>query len=121
MLGHSDEYQTLVHNTGTTTSAPIPRVQRNRRNDWFMQSSYVMLGLGTILAILVGASFTVIPPGEVGIVVTLGRASTFVPGAHFRAPIISYLDLMSTKTQLLEQKNAIPTKEGLAVQLDTAV
>lgn len=80
-----------------------------------------MLGLGVVVASLLTAAFTVIPPGEVGIVVTLGRASTFAPGAHFRAPIVSYVTTMSTKTQLLEQENVIPTQEGLAVQLDTAV
>jgi prohibitin 2 len=83
--------------------------------------SWAVIGIGVVVAILLSAGFTVIPPGEVGIVVTLGRVSTFEPGAHFRIPCISYLKLMSTKTQLLEQQNVIPTKEGLAVQLDTAV
>jgi len=119
MEGSSDEYQPLLRNTVAVRSSPVPRLRTQR--DWFNASSWVMLGLGILIATLLGTSFTVIPPGEVGIVVTLGRASTFVPGAHFRAPIISYLDTMSTKTQLLEQQNVIPTNEGLAVQLDTAV
>lgn len=117
MAGGNEEYQTLLGSTSPSSA----RVSRSRQSSWFMDSPYVILGLGIVLSILIGISFTVIPPGEVGIVVTLGRASTFVPGAHFRAPIISYLDKMSTKTQLLEQNNVIPTKEGLAVQLDTAV
>ena len=40
---------------------------------------------------------------------------------HYRMPYASYLVKMSAKTQLLEQENLIPTKEGLSVKLDTAV
>lgn len=126
MEGSREEYQPLVHRSRGISTAPAPQQDpqgaTRRSNDWFMQqSSWVLIGLGILLASLMGAAFTVIPPGQVGIVVTLGRASTFAPGAHIRAPVISYLDTMSTKTQLLEQKNVIPTKEGLSVQLDTAV
>eukprot|EP00545_Synedropsis_sp_CCMP1620_P006120 CAMPEP_0119022858 /NCGR_PEP_ID=MMETSP1176-20130426/28861_1 /TAXON_ID=265551 /ORGANISM="Synedropsis recta cf, Strain CCMP1620" /LENGTH=250 /DNA_ID=CAMNT_0006977805 /DNA_START=69 /DNA_END=821 /DNA_ORIENTATION=- len=67
------------------------------------------------------ASFVVVPPGEVAVVVTLGHITTLDPGPHFRAPLISYVDRLSTKTQLLSQDNAIPTKEGLTVELQTAV
>ncbi len=63
----------------------------------------------------------VVPPGMVGVVVTLGHANAKSNGLHFRIPIVSSLHIMSTKTQLLEDKNVIPTKEGLAVTLDTAV
>lgn len=126
MAGSSDEYQSLVH--GTTTGGPSqPRGGRTtqRCNDIFFcgigSYSLILILSGIIIASLLAAGFTVIKPGEVGIVVTLGRASTFVPGAHFRIPGVSYVHTMSTKTQLLEQQNVIPTKEGLAVQLDTAV
>lgn len=76
---------------------------------------------GIFLLILFEASFTVIKPGEVGVIVTLGHITTFPPGPHFRAPFISRVTRMSTKTQLLEQANTIPTKEGLSVRLDTAM
>jgi len=76
---------------------------------------------GIFLLILFETSFTVIKPGEVGVVVTLGHITTFPPGPHFRAPFISRVTRMSTKTQLLEQANTIPTKEGLSVRLDTAM
>mmetsp|Transcript_95242 Transcript_95242/g.142729 ORF Transcript_95242/g.142729 Transcript_95242/m.142729 type:complete len:300 (+) Transcript_95242:229-1128(+) len=65
--------------------------------------------------------FFVVPPGMVGIVVTLGHIESFQSGLHSRIPWISHLELLSTKTQLLEEKNAVPTKEGLSVSLDTAV
>lgn len=63
----------------------------------------------------------VVPPGMVGVVVTLGHVHSYPNGLHFRLPIVSSLNIMTTKTQLLEEKNVIPTKEGLAVTLDTAV
>merc|ERR1711862_156222 len=83
-------------------------------------------GLLSIIAafiVLVGlfnCSF-VIHPGEIGIVVTFGHAASYFPGLHYRIPYVSELIRMSAKTQLLEEENLIPTKEGLAVTLDTAV
>lgn len=63
----------------------------------------------------------VVPPGAVGIVVTLGNIQASSNGLHFKAPLLSSLEILSTKTQLLEAQNVIPTKEGLSVTLDTAV
>jgi prohibitin 1 len=53
--------------------------------------------------------------------VTLGHIGTSSSGLHYRVPLVSTVEFLSTKTQLLEEKNVIPTKEGLAVTLDTAV
>lgn len=66
-------------------------------------------------------SFFVILPGYIGIVVTLGSARAFPPGPHFRLPLLSSLEVLTVKTQKLEGQNIIPTKEGLSVELDTAV
>jgi len=63
----------------------------------------------------------VVPPGYVGVVVTLGHVKSFPSGLHYKLPFVSELVTMSTKTQLLEEKNVVPTKEGLSVTLDTAV
>jgi len=68
-----------------------------------------------------GKSFTTVSPGEVGIVNTRGNLRALNPGRHRVKPFVSDVDHMSTKTQLLEQEHVIPTKEGLAVQLETAV
>ena len=65
--------------------------------------------------------FTIVGPGEVAIVVTLGKLSTLRPGIHFRSPLLSRIRKLSTRTQLLEQANTIPTKEGLSVRLETAM
>lgn len=107
---HPQEHDSLL-GTGRATQQSRP----------FSPNIFVVLGISLGVALLLFESFIVIPPGEIGIVVTLGHASVFTPGAHFRTPVVSYLKTMSTKTQLLEQENTIPTKEGLSVRLDTAV
>lgn len=81
----------------------------------------LLTSLGVIFLICAIETAYVVPPGMVGVVVTLGHVDARSSGLHFRIPIISSVEIMSTKTQLLEEKNVIPTKEGLAVTLDTAV
>eukprot|EP00747_Dinoflagellata_sp_TGD_P167457 gnl/TRDRNA2_/TRDRNA2_191901_c0_seq1.p1 gnl/TRDRNA2_/TRDRNA2_191901_c0~~gnl/TRDRNA2_/TRDRNA2_191901_c0_seq1.p1 ORF type:complete len:403 (-),score=70.40 gnl/TRDRNA2_/TRDRNA2_191901_c0_seq1:54-1262(-) len=73
------------------------------------------------LAIL-SSSLTVVPPGQMGIVNTFGATSTktFTSGLHLKAPV-SDVRLISVKTQLAEEKNFVPTQEGLTVELDTAL
>lgn len=68
------------------------------------------------------ASMRVVPPAHVGIVVTFGQVHTNVlcAGLHFASPV-SELYTFTTKTQLYEQQNHVPTKEGLTVDLDLAV
>mmetsp|Transcript_30555 Transcript_30555/g.91298 ORF Transcript_30555/g.91298 Transcript_30555/m.91298 type:complete len:104 (+) Transcript_30555:106-417(+) len=83
-------------------------------------SLFVLVG-AIVGFVALGKSFVEVPPGDVGIVVTRGNLRTVGPGMHQVRPFASDLDLMSTKTQLLEQGHSIPTKEGLNVQLDTAV
>merc|ERR1712139_419077 len=62
------------------------------------------------------------PPGEVGVVTILGKMNPdpLGPGLALRNPI-SRVQLFSTKTQLSEEENFVPTKEGLTVELDTAL
>ena len=84
---------------------------------------------GTTLAVAIAAVVLicifefafVVPPGAVGIVVTVGQVQSFESGVHYRIPFFSHVEYMSTKTQLLEENNVVPTKEGLSVTLDTAV
>jgi len=84
-------------------------------------STALRTALLILLVIAIIECCFIIAPGEIGIVVTLGHAAAFEPGLHFRAPFVSRLTRMSSKTQLLEQNNVIPTKEGLSVRLDTAI
>ena len=81
----------------------------------------VAILLGVVVALL--ASIVVVPPASVGIVVTLGFVSsaTLDPGIHAVWPVVTTVHTLSTKTTLLEQSNHVPTKEGLTVELDSAV
>mmetsp|Transcript_25593 Transcript_25593/g.70648 ORF Transcript_25593/g.70648 Transcript_25593/m.70648 type:complete len:341 (-) Transcript_25593:99-1121(-) len=82
--------------------------------------SLVVLVLALFLICMLEFAF-VVPPGSVGIVVTVGQVQSVESGIHYRIPFFSHVEHLSTKTQLLEEKNVVPTKEGLAVTLDTAV
>lgn len=74
------------------------------------------------LAFLVFASITIVPPAHIGVLVTLGHVheTTLPSGLHLCNPL-SHVTIFSTKTSLFEQQNHVPTREGLTVDLDTAV
>ncbi|KAL3920936.1 MAG: hypothetical protein SGILL_003015 [Bacillariaceae sp.] len=77
--------------------------------------------LGVLALLTLFSGLVVVNTGEIGVVNQLGSLSQIDPGLHFVPPLISDVDLLSTKTTLLEQSNFVPTKEGLSVELDTAV
>lgn len=78
--------------------------------------------LGGIIAVYLGIQcFYVVEAGEVGIASTFGNLERYDPGLHIRNPLITSVTPLSTKTELMEQSNFVPTKEGLTVELDTAV
>lgn len=78
-------------------------------------------GVLLVLGLISACGFFVVPPGSIGLVITLGRIKSFYPGAHYRNPMISKIVYMSSKKQLLKENSLTPTKEGLSVELDTAV
>jgi len=67
-------------------------------------------------------SIRVIPPAHVGISNVFGKVAPGVlrSGLHVTSPFAEIITF-TTKTQLLEQQNHVPTKEGLTVDLDVAV
>ena len=65
-------------------------------------------------------SLTVVQPGEIGVAITLGDYQSYEPGLYLTSPVTRVTKL-SSKTQKLDEQNTCPTKEGLSVQLDTAV
>ena len=80
--------------------------------------------LATAVAALVifSSAFYVVEPGEVGIVTTLGSISP-VPleaGFHVKSPLAG-VQTFSIKTSLAEESTTVPTKEGLSIELDTAL
>jgi len=78
----------------------------------------VLLFVAVVLCFL---SMRVIEPAAAAVVVTLGSVSTntLTSGLHFINPFASTVPF-TLKTQLLEQANHVPTKEGLTVELDVA-
>lgn len=74
-----------------------------------------------LAGLLATTSFQVVDTGEIGILNQFGSLSQLDPGLHIVPPIVSKVTFLSTKTTLLEQSNFVPTKEGLTVELDTAV
>lgn len=63
----------------------------------------------------------VVEPGTIGLIVTLGNVVAVQNGVHFKIPLVSKVIMFTAKTQKLEESNNTPTKEGLSVQLDTAM
>jgi regulator of protease activity HflC (stomatin/prohibitin superfamily) len=123
-FGSHEEGQPLV------TSASVVRSRAPRENNTgedvvrhiTLCACGVVLLVFTIVAIVALFEFSfIVPPGEVGVVITLGHVESYGSGLHFRVPFVSRLELMSAKIQILEENNIVPTKEGLAVTLDTAV
>ena len=75
-----------------------------------------------VAALVILSSVYVVEPGEVGIVATLGSISP-VPleaGFHVTSPLAN-VQTFSVKTSLAEESTTVPTKEGLSIELDTAL
>ena len=84
--------------------------------------SAVLFITGAIVGfVALAKSRIMVSPGQVGIVVTRGNLRAVGPGRHKVSPFASDVTYLSTKTMLLQQEHLIPTKEGLAVRLQTAV
>lgn len=99
---------------------------RSRRNNvlglpFTLGELFALLLFIVLILIPLFSAWFVVPPGEIGVVITLGHVSSYPPGIHWRIPYASHLVLLSAKTQKLDETNTVPTKEGLSVQLDTAV
>ena len=81
-----------------------------------------MLATAVAAALVIFSSVCVVEPGEVGIVTTLGSISP-VPleaGFHVKSPLAN-VQTFSVKTSLAEESTTVPTKEGLSIELDTAL
>jgi regulator of protease activity HflC (stomatin/prohibitin superfamily) len=76
-----------------------------------------------LAALLVLSSLTpVVQPGELAVLTTLGSvtAAPLQPGFHI-VPPLSTVEFVSVKTSLTEESTTVPTKEGLSIELDTAL
>ena len=80
------------------------------------------LTAAVVALVIFSSATTVVQPGEVGIVTTLGQLSPapFQAGFHFKSPLAD-VRTFSVKTILTEESTTVPTKEGLSIELDTAL
>ena len=80
------------------------------------------LAAGVVAFLIFSSATTVVPPGEVGIVTSLGTMSPdpLEAGFHLKSPLAG-VRTISVKTILTEESTTVPTKEGLSIELDTAL
>jgi len=62
-----------------------------------------------------------VQPGDVNVVTVFGHVESFQAGIHMINPLRSKVEKVSIKTQIIQGHNAVPTKEGLAVDLELAI
>jgi len=104
----------------STSALPLFSNPFDWSNDSFDTKSLKIAGaiLGGCVAINTSC---IVDAGYVGVASTFGSLERYDPGVHIRNPLFTDVTQLSTKTELLEQSNFVPTKEGLTVELDTAV
>mmetsp|Transcript_2334 Transcript_2334/g.3047 ORF Transcript_2334/g.3047 Transcript_2334/m.3047 type:complete len:309 (-) Transcript_2334:71-997(-) len=83
--------------------------------------SFAAIVTVVIVTLLGGNSVMTVQPGYVNVVTTFGRVESYEAGIHLINPFKSNIENMSIKTQLVQSHNTVPTKEGLAIQLDLAL
>ncbi|SHM53294.1 prohibitin family protein [Ruminococcus flavefaciens] len=77
-----------------------------------------------IAAVLVAAnSFTIVPAGNTGVVLTLGEVSSnpLTEGFHIKAPFVQTVEKMSNKIQVFEAKATAVSRDLQTVNSDIAV
>ncbi|MDR1465602.1 MAG: prohibitin family protein [Oscillospiraceae bacterium] len=98
---------------------PIPiRPERKQIRKW------IVLGVAALAALIVLAStFTVVPAGHTGVVVTMGKVSTKVmqEGMHIKVPFIQQVEKISNKIQVIEVAAAAVSKDIQQVNSTIAV
>lgn len=82
----------------------------------------IVIGL-IIILVVVANSFTIVPGGSTGVVVTLGKISDTVlqEGMHFKVPFVQQINKISNKIQVVEVEAAAVSKDLQAVSSTIAV
>jgi prohibitin 1 len=114
----------IVPSSSSSATALSKSIKDYINSDKYSSKRYVAVSLGSLVAVwtlfFVWPISCVVDVGQIGIANTLGSIERYDPGLHYRNPIMK-IEYLNTKTELLEQSNYVPTKEGLTVELDTAV
>jgi regulator of protease activity HflC (stomatin/prohibitin superfamily) len=82
----------------------------------------LQLGILVVLIILLMASTTSIPTGNVGVLTLFGRVTgeTLAEGIHLVNPLKS-VQKLSIQTQSVKESASVPSNEGLILALDTSL
>ena len=86
------------------------------------ESNFALIGFVVAIAIALVQCWTVIPAGHTGVIDFLGNVSdnTLKPGVNLVNPIAK-VEKMSIKTQEMKELMAVPSKEGLSVELEISL
>ncbi len=76
-----------------------------------------------IVAVLLFSSFTIVPAGNTGVILTLGKVSntSFSEGFHLKVPFIQTIENMSNKIQVYETPATAVSKDLQSVSSNVAV
>ncbi len=87
----------------------------------FKGVKWIVIGVAAI--ILCASSFTVIPAGHTGVVMTLGKVSetSFQEGFHLKIPFVQSVQVMSNKIQVYETPASAVSKDMQTVSSTIAV
>ncbi|MDE5833884.1 MAG: hypothetical protein K2H26_00015, partial [Ruminococcus sp.] len=79
--------------------------------------------IGVVAIALIVSSFTIVPAGNTGVVLTLGKVSesSFQEGAHFKIPFVQSVENMSNKIQVYETPASAVSKDLQTVSSTLAV
>lgn len=79
--------------------------------------------IGIVVLIIAGSSLTIVPAGNTGVVLTLGKVSetSFQEGAHFKIPFVQAVENMSNKIQVYETPASAVSKDLQTVSSTLAV
>jgi regulator of protease activity HflC (stomatin/prohibitin superfamily) len=82
----------------------------------------LQLGILVVLLIVLMASTTSIPTGNVGVLTLFGRVTgeTLAEGIHVINPLKS-VEKLSIQTQSVKESASVPSNEGLTISLDTSL
>ena len=86
------------------------------------ESNFALIGFVVAIIIALVQCWTVIPAGHTGVIDFLGNVSdnTLKPGVSLVNPIAK-VEKMSIKTQEMKELMAVPSKEGLSVELEISL
>lgn len=96
-----------------------------RRNDSvkkpFKGGKWIVAGI--VALVLAAGSFTIVPAGNTGVVLTLGKVSetSFSEGFHLKIPFIQNVEDMSNKIQVYETPSSAVSKDMQTVSSTIAV